>query len=218
MQPMQRLRITFSRGQEVKYITHLDLMRLWERALRRAGIPVAYSEGFSPHPHLSLAAPLPVGVTSEGELMDLHLGRRISPHYFLKAVCAQLPKGVDIREVIEVTPKYPSIQSQVRFAEYRVLVETDREFTEIEQAISSLLAKESLPWQHMRDTGAHQYDLRALIDDIWVEERQGTRYLLGMRLRADSSGTGRAEQVTAALGFPEHPNSIHRTRLILARS
>lgn len=215
---MQRFRVTFSRGQEVKYITHLDLMRLWERALRRAAIPVAYSEGFSPHPRLSLAAPLPVGVTSEGELMDLHLGRRLSPHYLLKAVSAQLPRGIDLREVVEVAPKLPSLQSQVRFAEYRVLVETDREFKEVQQAIRSLLAEESLPWQHMRDTGAHQYDLRTLIDDLWVEDWPGPQCLLGMRLRADSSGTGRAEQVTAALGFPDYPRSIHRTRLILTRS
>ena len=57
---VQRLRVTFTRGEQVKYITHLDLMRFWERALRRAEIPVAYSEGFSPHPQLALAAPLAV--------------------------------------------------------------------------------------------------------------------------------------------------------------
>jgi radical SAM-linked protein len=61
---MQRLRITFARGKELKYISHLDLMRLWQRALRRADIPLAYSQGFSPHPRLSIAAPLAIGVTS----------------------------------------------------------------------------------------------------------------------------------------------------------
>ncbi|MBA7542465.1 hypothetical protein ES705_34786 [subsurface metagenome] len=66
---MQRLRIRFCRGQEVKFISHLDILRLWQRALHRAGISVAYSEGFSPHPRISLAAPLPIGVTSQAELM-----------------------------------------------------------------------------------------------------------------------------------------------------
>lgn len=56
---VQRLRITFARGDEMKYITHLDMMRFWERALRRAGLPVAYSEGFSPHPQIAIAAPSP---------------------------------------------------------------------------------------------------------------------------------------------------------------
>jgi len=55
---MQRLRVRFCRGEEVKFISHLDLMRLWQRAIKRAGISVAYSEGFSPHPRISLAAPL----------------------------------------------------------------------------------------------------------------------------------------------------------------
>ena len=68
---MQRIRISFSRGEKVKYISHLDLMRLWERALRRASIPIAYSQGFSPHPKISIAAPLPIGVTSDGEFMDI---------------------------------------------------------------------------------------------------------------------------------------------------
>ncbi len=54
----QRLRVTFSRGDELRFITHLDVMRFWERALRRANLPVAYSEGFSPHAQISLAAPL----------------------------------------------------------------------------------------------------------------------------------------------------------------
>ena len=70
---MQRLRIKFRRGAEVKYISHLDIMRLWQRALNRAGIALAYSEGFHPHPKISLAVPLAVGVTSEAELMDIIL-------------------------------------------------------------------------------------------------------------------------------------------------
>ena len=215
---MQRLRVTFCRGQEVKYITHLDLMRLWERMLRRAAIPVAYSEGFSPRPRISLAAPLPVGVTSEGELMDIQLERRVSPHYFLRALLAQLPPGMDITEVREVSLRLPSLQSQVSEAEYRVDVAADRELAAVQLAIRELLAKDKLPWEHMRDTGPHCYDIRALVEDIWIEDWRGTECTLGMRLRADSKGTGRAEQVTLALGFPTPPHSIHRTRLIVARA
>ena len=64
---MQRLRIRFSRGEEIKYISHLDIMRMWERVLRRAELPLAYSEGFSHHPRISLAVPLAIGVTSDAE-------------------------------------------------------------------------------------------------------------------------------------------------------
>jgi radical SAM-linked protein len=83
---MQRLRVKFSRGDEIKFISNLDLMRLWQRALRRAGMPLAYSEGFNPHPRISLAAPLPLGVTGEAELMDIVLSRPVSPHFFTDGV------------------------------------------------------------------------------------------------------------------------------------
>ncbi len=212
---MQRLRIRFSRGQEIKFISHLDIMRLWQRALNRAGIPLAYSEGFNPHPRISLAAPLAVGVTSEAELMDIVLTRPASPHYFIDAVSKQLPPGITISQVYQVAPTMPSLQSQVRQAEYRVEVETGKAPKDIEAALSSLLALEHLPWQHHRDTGPRHYDLRALIDDLWLTDCHQGGCTIGMRLRCDSGGSGRPEQVAAALGFENRPRSLHRTRLIL---
>ncbi len=134
---MQRLRIKFSRGEEIKYISHLDLMRLWERALRRSGVPIAYSQGFSPRPKISLAAPLAVGVTSEGELMALFMARRVSPQFFIKAVSQQLPPGIEVLEVQEIGLRVPSLQSQVRYAEYRVDVETDKNLQEVQLALRS---------------------------------------------------------------------------------
>jgi radical SAM-linked protein len=212
---MQRLRLTFSRGEELKYISHLDLMRLWQRALRRADMPLVYSQGFSPHPRLSLAAPLAVGVTSGGELMDIFLERRVSPHFFLKTVREQLPRGIDITEVVELGMGLPSLQSQVRSAEYRVIAETDKEPKEVEAAIRSLLGSDRLPWQHARDKEVRKYDLRNLVEDIWIIETHPSEFTIGMRLRCDSTGTGRSEQVLLALGFAAPPKSIHRTKLIL---
>jgi radical SAM-linked protein len=212
---MQRLRIRFSRSEELKYISHLDLMRLWQRALNRAGIALAYSEGFNPHPRMSLAAPLALGVTSEAELMDIVLAKFVSPHAFTAAVGRQLPRGIAIQEVYHAHLTMPSLQSQLRLAEYTVGVATDEAQPVIEAAIADLLKKESLPWQHQRDTGPHKYDLRVLIDDLWLIDWHTGRCNIGMRLRSDSSGSGRPEQVTSALGFTRYPDSIHRTRLIL---
>ncbi|MCK4963621.1 MAG: TIGR03936 family radical SAM-associated protein [Dehalococcoidia bacterium] len=213
---MQRLRITFSRGDEVKYLSHLDLMRLWERALRRAGIPLAYSQGFSPHPRISIAAPLPIGVTSDGELMDILLQKKASPYFFIKTVGEQVPRGIGIAGVAQVALPLPSLQSQVRQAEYRVELATDKREQEVEDGIRSFMAKKQLPWQHRRDHEVRQYDLRSLVDRLWLIEWQELWCTLGMRLRTDSSAAGRAEQVTLALGFPDPPRSIHRTKLILA--
>ena len=214
----QRLRVRFCRGEEVKFISHLDLMRLWQRAFHRAGIALAYTEGFSPHPRISMAAPLALWVTSEAELMDVFTTRMVSPHFFMKAAGQQIPAGIEILQVYQTALGLPSLQSQIRYAEYRVEVETDKEQPDIEAALASLLALEHLPWQHQRDTGTRHYDLRALIDDLWLISWCSTYCTIGMRLRCDSSGSGRPEQVSNALGFTAHPRSIHRTKLVLGVS
>ena len=215
---MQRLRIRFRRGQEVKFISHLDIMRLWQRALNRAEISLAYSEGFNPRPRMSLAVPLAVGVTSETELMDIILTKPISPHFFTAAVSQQLPPGIAILQVYPIALTMPSLQSQVRYAEYKVELETEKESKEVASALTSLLALKHLPWQHQRDTGPRNYDLRTLIDDLWLIDWHNGHCTIGMRLRCDNSGSGRPEQVTAALGFTLYPQSVHRTKLILRAS
>ncbi len=193
-------------------------MRLWERTFHRAQMPLAYSAGFSPHPRLSLAAPLPVGVTSEAELMDVFVTKLVSPHWFTTSVSRQLPLGIEILGVYQIVLNMPSLQSQVRYAEYRVEVETEKEQKDIASALSSLLSLEHLPWRHQRDTGRRNYDLRALIDDLWLIDWHSGYCTVGMRLRCDNSGSGRPEQVAAVLGFTRYPQSIHRTKLILKTS
>jgi radical SAM-linked protein len=212
---MQRLRIKFSRGPEIKFISHLDIVRLWQRAFNRAGIEIAYSTGFTPHPRISLAAPLPLGVTSETELMDIFCIKGVAPHYFVSAVNQQLPSGITADKVYPLAADLPSLQSQISHAEYRVEMDSASGPQDIKDAIARLLALEHLAWQHQRDTGPHQYDLRVLIDDLWVIDWQASPGVLGMRLRCDSNGSGRPEQVAAALGFSRRPQSIHRTELIL---
>ncbi len=191
-------------------------MRYWERLLHRAGMPLVYSEGFTPHPRISLAAPLPIGVTSEAELMDITLRKRVSPYFFIQTIREGLPQGIDVFEVREVSLEAPSLQSQVRYAEYSVKVKVNRNLKAMQEAIASLLQAEHLPWQHMRDTGPRHYDLRLLIENLWLIDWSDSECTLGMRLRNDSRGAGRPEQVTAVLGLPDYPRSIHRTKLSLA--
>jgi radical SAM-linked protein len=167
---------------------------------------------------MSLAAPLAVGVTSEAELMDITLTRFVSPHFFTSAVGQQLPPGIEILQAYPVAPTLPSLQSQVRYAEYKVEVETEKEQKDVESALASLLSVEHLPWQHQRDTGPRKYDLRALIDDLWLIDWRSGYCTIGMRLHCDSNGSGRPEQVAAALGFTHYPQSLHRTKLVLRTS
>ena len=212
---MHRLRTRFRRGEEIKFISHLDIMRLWERALHRAQIHLAYSEGFNPRPRISLAAPLSVGVTGEAELMDVFVTKSVSPHWFTNAVSRQLPHGIEILDVYQIAPGIPSLQSQVRYAEYEVEVSTEKSSKDIESSISGLLSVEHLPWYHHRDTGRRNYDLRPLIDDIWLIDWCHSYCTIGLKLRCDNSGSGRPEQVALALGFTAYPQLIRRTRLYL---
>src|SRR5512136_2440240 len=215
---VQRLRLRFSRGEGLKSISHLDVMRLWERALRRAGIPMAYSEGFSPHPRISLAAPLPIGVTSEAELMDIVVKKTVSPLFCMQNTKPQLPRGLEVLETVQVPLTAPSLQSQAQFIDYRVSDRSDRTADEIREAVTTTLQAEKLPWHHLRDTGPKHYDLRPLIEYLRLESWQDHMFTLGMRLRCDAKGTGRPEQVTAALGLTDRPGLVHRTKIILAGS
>jgi radical SAM-linked protein len=211
---MHRLRLKFGRGWQLKFLSHLDLMRLWERAFRRASVDLTYSEGFSPHPRISLAAPLAVGVTSKAELLDVFLSRQTTPGNFVQKVAPQLPDGISIIDIQPVSLEAPSLQSRLRFAEYLVEAEGQPGTADIERSMKAMLALDTLPWHHTRDTGERFYDLRPLIDGLWMEGRKNEVYTIGMRLRCDSSGSGRPEQVVKALGFGETPASIERTKLI----
>lgn len=212
---IQRLRVTFTRGDEMKYITHLDMMRFWERALRRAGVPVFNSEGFSPHPQIALAAPLAVGTTSDCELLDVFLEQRVTPRAFIDALSPQLPPAVTIASAQEVGLTLPSLQADVRAAEYEVDAPLPEGF-DVEDAVRRLLDAESIPWQHKRDEEMKSYDLRPLVHEIDVIGREGTSVRLRMLLCNDSTnGAGRPEQVALALGLAL-PTRIHRTRLVLA--
>jgi len=210
-----RLRISFRRGPELKFISHLDMMRLWVRALRRAQIPLTYSEGFSPHPKIALAAPLSVGVTGEAELMDISVDRIVSPHWFKSAVNQQLPPGAEVLDVFTIAPSLPSLQSQVRFAVYRVEICTAKTPEEVAADVRRLMAQENIPWHHERDTGRREYNLRRLVESIEVIACNDGKCTLEMKLRCDESGSGRPEQVVYALGFHEYPLSISRRRLVL---
>jgi radical SAM-linked protein len=148
--------------------------------------------------------------------MDILFNKRFSPYYFIKAVSEQLPRGIVLVGVEQVAMQLPSLQSQVRKAEYCVELETGRLAQEVEEELRSFMAKSEFPWQHRRDHDVRHYDIRSLVDRLWLEECTGSQCTVGMCLRADSSATGRAEQVALALGFPNPPRSIHRTKLILA--
>jgi len=111
----QRYRIDFSKTEQMRFTGHLDLILTWERTFRRAGLPLAYSEGFSPRPLFNMAAPLPLGFTSTGEIGDFWLSEIVSSPEFHRDLEKSLPPGLLIQEISEIEdifgPKLPTLVS-----------------------------------------------------------------------------------------------------------
>lgn len=207
----QRLRLRFARGPEAASLGPLDLSRVWACALEEAGIVLSYSQGRRPQPRLTLAAGLPSGATSEGELLDVVLARPCPPTEVVERVQPHLPHGLRALEAREVGLGLPALPTVVRWAEYAV--ETPAPLPE--EAVARFLALERLDWEDTRGEKVRRYDLRALVQELRVEGRHDGATRLFMRLRCDQEGAGRPDQVVKALGLPE-PARIHRTRLVLA--
>lgn len=119
---MPRLRLEFAKAGDMKYISHLDLVRLMERAARRARIPIAYSKGYNPHPRFFFASPLPVGISGDREYVDLVLERPMSPEALAGSLRLSLPEGVEIRRVKEVSRSGPALMARVNRALYSLKV------------------------------------------------------------------------------------------------
>jgi radical SAM-linked protein len=207
----QRVRITFARGENARYVGHLDMARTWERIVRRADLPIAYSEGFNPRPRLSFAATLPVGCTSDEELLDVILSERCDLTDVRQRLDRAVPAGIQVVGVSEVPTSAPALQVQIRSTEF-VLTPIDPLGAEDAQArVQSLLDAPAIERQR-RDK---MYDLRPLILALWVEPGETGQARIGVRLRAGESGTGRPDEVAAALGLDLTSIRIHRRRLLL---
>ncbi len=211
--PQQRVRMTFGKGPVLRYISHLDLARTWERAFRRARLPVAHSKGYNPRPRFQIAAALPVGVTGKAELLDVWLIERLDLEALVSSVRRALPSGLDVTEVEEVALRFPALQSLMRAADYRATVRSHEPADALRARVQTLLEMSTLPRRRYYKGGWKAYDLRPLIQQVTVESGpEGTLFLL-MRLQASPSGAGRPDEVLDALGLSLSYPTIERTKL-----
>jgi radical SAM-linked protein len=195
-----RLRLTFTKTDSLKYIGHLDLHRTLERTLRRAGLPLAYSQGFNPQPKMNLAEALPLGITSECEVMDVWMETRIDLEQAKAELNRAAPPGMQILSLNEVDERLPPLQTQVVAAEYCVTL--DAPPPDLESRAQNLLNQESIA----RERRGKHYDLRPLIESLSVEGN-----VLMMKLSARDGATGRPDEVLRALGV--EGERVHRRKL-----
>jgi radical SAM-linked protein len=211
--PRQRLRLQFAKGELLKYISHLDLARTWERIFRRAGLPIAYSQGFNPRPRFQIAAALPVGVTGRAEFLDVWLVEPLAPEHAVAWLRPTLPPGLEVASMEEVELRAPSLQSQMRAAEYWVVVETQESAKAVRTRVEALLDAPTILRQRHHKGRMQTYDLRPLIQRVSVEPGRGAELVLPMRLQASPEGAGRPDQVLEALGLSLAPHTVERTNL-----
>src|SRR5688572_20809513 len=175
-----RVRITFTKQNALRYIGHLDLHSLWERAMRRADLPLAYSQGFHPQPKISLAAALPLGFSSRGEVLDVRLNENIEIEKIKNQLLVSLPTDIKILSVEEVDEKLPALQTQVLSATYDVELTEPVEKSELMRRVESIMMAESI----IRERRSKLYDLRPLIEMLSVVAEANGKVWLKMTLAA----------------------------------
>ena len=206
-----RYRIYYAKREAIRFTGHLDLHRTWERTLRRARVPLTYSQGFNPRPKMNLSPALPLGCTSECEAVDIWLEEERAPDSILHDVERVVPQGLQIQSVQQVDPRAPSLQSQTVATEYDVILYPPPPHDDLQMSIQTVLEVKKLP-RHRR---GKDYDLRPLIESLEITSQDMERPTLRMILSARPGATGRSEEVIASLGLDPTYARIHRTRLIL---
>lgn len=205
-----RVRITFTKQGALRYIGHLDLHRVWERALRRAALPLSYSQGFHPQPKISLAAALPLGFSSRSEVLDVRLNEEIPTEDISERLKDNLPPDIKVLDVQTVDERLPAMQTLVLSAAYDVHLTEPIDGSELKRRVETLMNTESL----IRERRGKTYDLRPLIEMLSIITQADGKAWLKMTLAAREGATGRPEEVLAALGIEPETARVERTRLI----
>ena len=209
----QRFRVWFRKGECVRYISHLDVLRSWERSLRRAELPLGYSKGFTPHPKLAFASPLPLGFVSEAEVMDVTLDERVDIDGFTRRLGEQTTEDLAVIRAEEIPTNAPAPQAAMLWADYRLALPVDPGVAAA--AVRDFLALETLPWREERGERIREYDLRKAC--AWLRSRDvegGTEF--EMRMQSDQDLTARPEAIVAALFPGETAPLITRTNIVLS--
>lgn len=186
---VQRLRVHYAKRGRLRFSSHRDFQRAFERALRRSAVPMAYSAGFSPHPKVSYAGAAPTGVASEAEYLEIGLAQRCDPARLREALDRSLPPDLDVIEVVEVAPapantRAPALADRLQASLWEIaLAGVDRE--QAEQAVTRFLAAERAEVSRMTKNGLRTFDARVAVVSLSVVDDPAV-----VTARADGGGAG----------------------------
>lgn len=218
-----RFRILFEKGSALRFVSHLDLMRTWERALRRSGLPLAFTQGHHPHLKMSFGPPLPLGFRSRAEVFDLEFLR--PPGTDLRErFDAVAPEGLRVLDFRPILFKTPSLMSQLEGATYRVRfprtflteygMEPEQLRRDLSERVRAMMARDAVTVRRVSDDQVREFDARPSIVSARVHDVDGAP-ALDLVLRFTARAQARPDDLLAVL-FPESdPRTvdIERTEL-----
>jgi radical SAM family uncharacterized protein/radical SAM-linked protein len=198
----QKIRFHFAIQGPLRFLSHLETVRMFTRALRRAQIPVQHSQGFHPHPQLAFATALPVGIESTGEYADVVLYEQLDPAQFLARLNAVLPSHVRLLEARTVPLKAPALMAEPLVARYTV--QFPRRWMPddgllLDERVQALLACRDVPIQRWHKKGPCQVNLRTGIDSLEVLPARHDTLALSMLLRQEELVKAKPQEVIQAL-------------------
>ncbi|MDP3710884.1 MAG: TIGR03936 family radical SAM-associated protein [Mycobacteriales bacterium] len=156
--PVQRLRLRYAKRGRLRFTSHRDIARAFERALRRADVPMAYSSGFSPHPKVSWVGAAPTGVASEAEYVEIGLARIVDPEALRRALDESLPVGLDVLEAVEA-PVGTSLPDRVEASRWAIRL-PGLALADVESAVAAFVAAAEVPVERLTKDGVRRFDAR----------------------------------------------------------
>jgi len=201
-EPVQRLRFRFARRGAVRLLSHLETINVFIRALRRAQMPLSYSQGFHPQPKLAFGAALPVGMESEGEYADVTFTARVEPDAFRAALNATLPEGFEILAAQEIPLKAPALMATIHGAEYELCVPTDLipEGDEpLTARLKAYLAQEEIRVDRRTKKGVRTLNIRPMIADLQLVGQAEGQVTVRLRLVDHEGQPGKPAEVAQTL-------------------
>lgn len=192
---VQRLRLRYAKRGRLRFSSHRDFQRAFERALRRADIPMAFSAGFNPHPKVSYANAAPTGVASEAEYVEIGVRTACDPQTVQAALDRAMPPGLDIEEVVEARTSdlVARLEASVWRIELPGLASAD-----VQRAIESLIAADEVIVERLMKNGIRRFDARAAVVSLSVEAPQEDCAILTAVVRHVTPSV-RPDDVLAAL-------------------
>lgn len=169
---VQRIRVRFAKRGRLRFLSHRDVARSFERAVRRAGVPVSHSHGFSPHPRLSWVGAAPTGTASEAEYVEIGLTRAVDPAVLVAELDAALPAGLDVLDAAVATP--PALAERIDASRWAVVLDGVAEGA-LRAAVDALLALDSLVVERVTPSGRRQIDVRQALVSAGVSGRTAER-------------------------------------------